>query len=86
MIMYSAKPSLVATHNVSTCGGTLKYRSIMSYSSCNRTLWGFVSFIGIVKNRWLHHTSFLWDYRDDRMTYLTVRGFTLGLVVVVERA
>ncbi|BBN12656.1 hypothetical protein MPTK1_5g21840 [Marchantia polymorpha subsp. ruderalis] len=26
----------------------------------------------ITKNRWLHHTSFLWDYRDSRMAYLKV--------------
>lgn len=24
----------------------------------------------ICRGRWLHHTSFLWDYRDDRMTSL----------------
>jgi len=24
----------------------------------------------ITKDRWLHHTSFLWDYRDERMDYL----------------
>ncbi|KAL3678998.1 hypothetical protein R1sor_021954 [Riccia sorocarpa] len=24
----------------------------------------------IIKDRWLHHTSFLWDFRDSRMAYL----------------
>lgn len=24
----------------------------------------------IIKDRWLHHTSFLWDYKDSRMAYL----------------
>jgi lipoate-protein ligase A len=24
----------------------------------------------IQKDRWLHHTSFLWDYRNENMTYL----------------
>ena len=24
----------------------------------------------ITKDRWLHHTSFLWDYRDENMAYL----------------
>lgn len=24
----------------------------------------------IIKDRWLHHTSFLWDYKDMRMAYL----------------
>ncbi|MDE3045081.1 MAG: lipoate--protein ligase family protein [Verrucomicrobiota bacterium] len=24
----------------------------------------------ITKDRWLHHTSFLWDYRDENMNYL----------------
>lgn len=24
----------------------------------------------ITKDRWLHHTSFLWDYRDENMEYL----------------
>ncbi|KMT15264.1 hypothetical protein BVRB_3g063730 [Beta vulgaris subsp. vulgaris] len=26
----------------------------------------------ITKNRWIHHTSFLWDYEDANMTYLKV--------------
>ncbi|KAL3678052.1 hypothetical protein R1sor_021008 [Riccia sorocarpa] len=24
----------------------------------------------IIKDRWLHHTSFLWDFRDSKMAYL----------------
>ena len=30
---------------------------------------------GIVKDRWLHHTSFLWDFRPRNMEYLQVRAF-----------
>ena len=26
----------------------------------------------IQKNRWLHHTTFLWDYSDEKMGYLTL--------------
>ncbi|KAL2928872.1 Highly reducing polyketide synthase sdnO [Bienertia sinuspersici] len=26
----------------------------------------------ITKNRWIHHTSFLWDYEDANMTYLRI--------------
>jgi lipoate-protein ligase A len=26
----------------------------------------------IQKDRWLHHTSFLWDYQDENMNYLTL--------------
>ncbi|XP_056691156.1 uncharacterized protein [Spinacia oleracea] len=26
----------------------------------------------ITKNRWIHHTSFLWDYQDANMTYLKI--------------
>ncbi|KAL2895764.1 Lipoate-protein ligase LplJ [Bienertia sinuspersici] len=26
----------------------------------------------ITKNRWIHHTSFLWDYEDANMTYLKI--------------
>lgn len=26
----------------------------------------------ITKNRWIHHTSFLWDYEEGNMTYLKV--------------
>ena len=26
----------------------------------------------IVKNGWLHHTSFLWDYQPENMEYLTL--------------
>lgn len=26
----------------------------------------------ITKDRWLHHTSFLWDYHDSRMAYLKI--------------
>ncbi|MCO5580881.1 hypothetical protein L7F22_034753 [Adiantum nelumboides] len=26
----------------------------------------------IIKDRWLHHTSFLWDFRDFRMSYLKI--------------
>ncbi len=28
----------------------------------------------ITKDRWLHHTSFLWDFRDDRMRLLKQPG------------
>lgn len=26
----------------------------------------------IIKDRWLHHTSFLWDFNDDHMAYLSM--------------
>lgn len=28
----------------------------------------------ITKGRWLHHTSFLWDFRDERMRLLKHPG------------
>lgn len=33
----------------------------------------------IIKDRWVHHTSFLWDYKPERMRYLQVNNPVLFL-------
>jgi hypothetical protein len=36
----------------------------------------------ISKNRWVHHTSFLWDFESTRMEYLQVGSF-LRLIAIL---
>ncbi|KAH9618698.1 hypothetical protein KSS87_016694 [Heliosperma pusillum] len=44
------------------------YVFVIDYVFGNRKFGGNAQ--SITKNRWIHHTSFLWDYDDRNMTYL----------------
>eukprot|EP00892_Ulva_mutabilis_P009970 jgi/Ulvmu1/7345/UM036_0005.1 len=59
-----------AQGEAATCGSGGKSFSVRENDYC----WGDQKIAGnaqaIVKDRWLHHTSFLWDYRRDHMALL----------------
>ena len=38
----------------------------------------------IIKDRWAHHTSFLWDYKPERMNYLQVLLLSFNLLSCFE--
>jgi lipoate-protein ligase A len=40
--------------------------------------YSWAAYPGIVKDRWLHHTSFLWDFHERNMTYLKVSTRAMG--------
>ena len=52
----------------------------------NDYLFGFHKIGGnaqsIIKDRWVHHTSFLWDYKPERMRYLQVNNPVLFYTVL----
>ena len=49
------------------------HRTVLCHAvSCHATLRCAVQ--AITKGRWLHHTSFLWDFQDERMRLLKHPG------------
>ncbi len=60
---------------VQPCTNTLqKNETDVERHPCADYIFGDRKFGGnaqaITRRRWLHHTSFLWDFRDDRMALL----------------
>lgn len=70
VLLNDAASRTQTSSEIATCSSEALGFSVRENDYC----WGDKKIAGnaqaIVKDRWLHHTSFLWDFRRDRMALL----------------
>lgn len=77
MITSLGSSSSGATPRVSVsvcCVRVWKVAARVLYENASPLIFARLPPAGIVKGRWLHHTSFLWDFQPRHMDYLKVNA------------